>query len=169
MARNHPQDTPELFSTEPSNPKRSGIASAATEFDVRLGDCVAGMAELPAECVDVVVTSPPYNLGIRYRTHQDGGPRDEYLEWSDRCLEAVRRVLKPDGSLFLNIGAAPANPWLPHEVILRVRDRFVLQNTIHWVKSITVQPRNGPEVSAGHFKPLQGTRFLNDCHEYIFH
>src|SRR4051812_16783535 len=122
MARNDPRETSELFSAEPSMPTRKGIPSAATEFDVRLGDCVAGMAELPAECVDVVVTSPPYNLGIRYRTHQDGGPRDEYLEWSDCWLTGVLRVLKPDGSLFLNIGAAPANPWLPHEVILRVRD-----------------------------------------------
>jgi site-specific DNA-methyltransferase (adenine-specific) len=127
------------------------------------------MAALPSESVDVVVTSPPYNLGIRYRSHDDTAPREEYLAWSDRWTAEVRRVLKPNGSFFLNIGAAPANPWLPHELVLRLRTQFVLQNTLHWIKSITVKPRDGDELSVGHFKPLPGRRFVNDCHEYIFH
>ena len=144
-------------------------AAEKTVFDLRRGDCVAGMADLPAESVDVVVTSPPYNLGIRYRSHQDDAPREEYLAWSERWAGEVRRVLKPDGSFFLNVGAAPANPWLPYELVLRLRSLFVLQNTLHWIKSITVRPKDGANVSAGHFKPLRGKRFVNDCHEYIFH
>ncbi len=127
------------------------------------------MAKLPAESVDIVVTSPPYNLDIAYTSFRDDAPRIAYLDWCAQWAAEVRRVLKPGGSFFLNVGAAPANPWFPHEVALRLRPLFTLQNTLHWVKSITVLPKNGAEISAGHFKPLNTRRFVNDCHEYIFH
>src|SRR6185369_13972096 len=84
------------------------------------------------------------------------------------CRE-VKRLLRPNGSFFLNIGAAPSNPMLPHEVVLSLRDEFVLQNTFHWIKSITVETRVGEEISVGHFKPISSKRFVTDCHEYIFH
>jgi site-specific DNA-methyltransferase (adenine-specific) len=140
-----------------------------TAFAFRRGDCIEGMRGLPADSVDVVVTSPPYNLDIGYRSYRDDAPREAYLDWCELWCAEVRRVLKPDGSFFLNVGAAPANPWFPHEVVLRLRPLFVLQNTLHWVKSITIQPKGGGEISAGHFKPLNSRRYLNDCHEYIFH
>ena len=47
-------------------------------------------------------------------------------------------MLRPDGSFFLNIGAAPSNPMLPHEIVMALREFFVLQNTIHWIKSIAI-------------------------------
>lgn len=140
-----------------------------TQWDLRLGDCIAGMAELPDESVDLVVTSPPYNLDIAYSRFRDDAPREEHLDWCARWAAEVRRVLKPDGSFFLNVGAAPANPLFPHEIVLKLRPLFCLQNTIHWIKSITVQPRRGPEISAGHFKPINSKRYLTDCHEYLFH
>src|SRR4029453_2825112 len=67
------------------------------------------------------------------------------------------------------IGAAPSNPLLPHEIILQLHELFVLQNTIHWIKSITIEDREGEVRSYAHFKPISSKRFLNDCHEYIFH
>ena len=140
-----------------------------TVLDLRLGDCMAGMRELPAESVDIVVTSPPYNLDIAYSQYSDDVARDKYLAWSREWAAEVKRVLKPEGSFFLNVGGAPSNPLLPHEIILKLRGLFVLQNTIHWIKSITVTPKRGPEVSAGHFKPINSKRYLTDCHEYIFH
>jgi site-specific DNA-methyltransferase (adenine-specific) len=143
--------------------------SKPAEFELHPGDCVAGMAALPDESVDLVVTSPPYNLGIKYSKYEDSLDRRTYLDWTRQWVRQVRRVLKPEGSFFLNVGAAPSNPLLPHEIVLELRDLFCLQNTIHWVKSITVQPRGGREVSVGHFKPLPGERFLTDCHEYVFH
>ena len=78
-------------------------------------------------------------------------------------------MLKPAGSFFLNVGASPANPLLPHEIVLKFQPLFRLQNTLHWIKSITVHPRQGPPVSAGHFKPINSKRFITDCHEYVFH
>jgi site-specific DNA-methyltransferase (adenine-specific) len=135
-----------------------------TKFDLRLEDCLRGMSRLPDDDVDLVVTSPPYNLGVRYGKYSDRQDRQSYLEWCTRWVAQVRRVLKPNGSFFLNIGAAPSNPMLPHEIVFQFRDLFVLQNTIHWIKSIAIDDR-----TFGHFKPISSQRFLNDCHEYIFH
>lgn len=141
--------------------------------DVRLhhGDCVEGMRALPAESADLVVTSPPYNLGIDYRSYDDNADRNEYLQWCASWAREVRRLLAGTGSFFLNIGAAPSNPLLPHELLLALTGDglFRLQNTFHWIKSITVETRNGNSVSAGHFKPINSKRYVNDCHEYVFH
>ena len=139
-------------------------------YDLRLGDCVAGMKELAAASVDLVVTSPPYNLGIRYGKFADTADRESYLDWCEQWAAEIKRLLRPDGSFFLNVGASPSNPLLPHELVLRLQKFFVLQNTIHWIKAITLPNESGDgEISRGHFKPINSPRFLNDCHEYVFH
>ncbi len=151
---------------------REPIAQELFEFfahDLRLGDCVTGMAQLADACIDLTVTSPPYNLGIKYKKYSDRESRESYLSWCWKWAEEIRRVLKGDGSFFLNIGSAPSSPMLPHELVLQLRDVFVLQNVIHWIKSITIEDRDGDVRSYGHFKPISSKRFLNDCHEYIFH
>lgn len=135
-----------------------------TKFDLRLKDCVEGMASSPEAGVDLVVTSPPYNLGVRYRKYSDRLDRQSYLNWCATWAAGIRRILKPTGSFFLNIGSAPSSPMLPHEIVFQLRDLFVLQNTIHWIKSIAIDNR-----TFGHFKPISSKRFLNDCHEYVFH
>ena len=141
-----------------------------TEFILKVEDCVKGMRQLPPESIDLVVTSPPYNLGIKYRNYQDDRNRDEYLSWCGEWAKEVKRLLKPTGSFFLNLGACPSNPLIPHELVVELkRNLFVLQNTFHWIKSITVQTKSGEAVSTGHFKPLRSRRFVNDCHEYVFH
>jgi site-specific DNA-methyltransferase (adenine-specific) len=151
-----------------------------TRFELWQEDCLTGMATLPDQHVDLVVTSPPYNLGVRYRKFSDRQDRQSYLRWCGEWAAQIRRVLKPRGSIFLNIGAAPSNPMLPHEIVIQLRELFVLQNTIHWIKSIVIgrQPPRSPwqtggapvvEQTFGHFKPISSRRFLNDCHEYVFH
>ena len=77
---------------------------------------------------------------------------------------ALRRVMKPDASFFLNISGSPNRPWLPFELIVRLRPVFALQNHITWIKSIAI----GGD-SVGHFKPVAGNRFLHHDHEHIFH
>lgn len=150
-------------------PGLENLMTGETTFEFHLGDCVAGMKALPDESVDLVVTSPPYNLGIKYANYRDNLSSEDYLAWSLEWAGEVKRLLKPEGSFFLNVGAAPAQPWMPHEIALALRDLFALQNTIHWIKSITVEPRDSEPVSVGHFKPINSKRFLNDCHEYVFH
>jgi site-specific DNA-methyltransferase (adenine-specific) len=147
-------------------------SQVVTSVEFRLEDCVAGMAKLPNEYVDVVVTSPPYNLGVRYGKFSDRQDRQSYLDWCSEWAAQIRRILKADGSFFLNIGSAPSNPMLPHEIVMALRDLFVLQNTIHWIKSITIPQSEDlfcEQRSHGHFKPINSPRFLNDCHEYLFH
>jgi site-specific DNA-methyltransferase (adenine-specific) len=144
------------------------LVPGITAFDLRHEDCVLGMQKLPANSIDLVVTSPPYNLGIRYSNFSDRADRTGYLRWCKTWAAEIARLLKPDGSFFLNVGAAPANPMFPHELVLELRDLFVLQNTIHWIKSISIE-ENGKIASRGHFKPINSQRFLNDCHEYVFH
>lgn len=127
------------------------------------------MATLEPGSVDLVVTSPPYNLGIKYNQYRDNQARDPYLAWCLSWGAEVKRVLKTDGSLFLNVGAAPSNPLLPHQLAVAfASDLFTLQNTIHWIKSITIDDGD-EQFSRGHFKPISSPRFLNDCHETIFH
>lgn len=127
------------------------------------------MRALPPESVDLVVTSPPYNVGVRYNSYNDRQNRDDYLLWTLRWTIEVQRILKPEGSFFLNLGAVPSNPYLPYELILKLSQLFVLQNTFHWIKAISVQTPGGDMQSVGHFKPINSRRFVNDCHEFVFH
>ncbi|MEZ0227830.1 MAG: site-specific DNA-methyltransferase [Planctomycetota bacterium] len=137
------------------------------------GDCLAELPKLPEASIDVVVTSPPYNLGIDYSNYDDRQSRDEYLAWTAQWMAAVKRVLAAKGSFFLNIAGKPKDPWGPFEVARIARDLFTLQNTIYWVKSIAVElpMTDGGEntVSVGHYKPINSKRFLNDCVEFVFH
>ncbi len=144
--------------------------------EIRCRDCLEGMAEMSAGSVSLVVTSPPYNLAIRYNSYKDDQPRNNYLDWLEEWAVAVKRILSPSGSLFLNIGSSPKDPWIPFEAGLRVGNHLHLQNTFHWVKSISLDReyirKNIPgadTVSLGHYKPINSSRFVNDCHEYVFH
>src|SRR5918996_1419669 len=141
-----------------------------------LADSLELVPQLPHASIDVVVTSPPYNLGIQYRTYDDGRPRKEYLEWSSRWIGAVAAVLKPKASLFLNVGAKPTDPWTALDVAQSARSHLALQNIIHWIKSIAIEKeaagaRAGlaDDLAVGHYKPINSDRFLNDCHEFVFH
>ena len=112
-----------------------------TKFDLRGEDCVTGMSQLTNESVDLVVTSPPYNLGIDYRQYADRQDRQSYLDWCARWSTQIRRILRSKGSFFLNVGSAPSNPMLPHQIVIELTSAsggFVLQNTLHWIKSIAI-------------------------------
>ena len=139
-------------------------------------DCLDVFAQLPARSVDVIVTSPPYNLGIQYNQYQDTLSRSDYLQWTNAWVAAAARVLRPEGSLFLNVGAKPTDPWTALDVAQAVRPHLRLQNIIHWVKSIAIEQRLAGtaaglarDLAVGHYKPINSTRYLNDCHEFVFH
>ena len=141
-----------------------------------VGDCIAFMRELPAECIDVIVTSPPYNIGKEYSTYRDDKSREDYLSWMEQVAVESKRVLKDKGSFFLNVGGKPSDLAIPYDVENRFRKHFVLQNDILWVKSIAITKAdvgksNGlkSDFSIGHYKPINSNRYLNSCHENIFH
>lgn len=141
-----------------------------------LQDCVQGLRDLERGSVDVVVTSPPYNIGIGYSSYQDALPREKYLSWMQEVAGAVTGALADGGSFFLNVGNRPTDQWIAWDVASALRARFVLQNVIVWVKSIAIPkedagdyPGVAGDIAVGHFKPVPSGRFLNDCYEYIFH
>jgi site-specific DNA-methyltransferase (adenine-specific) len=128
------------------------------------GDCLSILPHMPVDYFDVVVTSPPYNLDLAYDAYRDTLAERDYLEWMVQVCTQIRRVMAADGSFFLNITGSNKSPWLPFELIVRLRSHFVLQNHITWIKSIATT-----DDSVGHFKPLAGARFLNHNHEHVFH
>jgi len=135
-------------------------------------DCLIGMDLFPDKHFDVIVTSPPYNLGVSYDLYNDTVPRESYLEWLENVAIKIKQKMKDNGSFFLNIGSAPRNPWGPFEVALKLRSHFELQNILHWIKSIYIENESyGRKVSlnVGHYKPINSERFLNQNHEHIFH
>jgi site-specific DNA-methyltransferase (adenine-specific) len=142
-----------------------------------LKDCITGLKEnFRDKSADVVVTSPPYNIGTGYSSYKDELPREKYLTWMEEVGIAVKQSLTDDGSFFLNIGNKLKDPWIAWDVAHVLRKYFVLQNVIHWVKSIAISkaevgnyPNIAGDIAVGHFKPIMSNRFLNDCHEYIFH
>ena len=140
-----------------------------------LGDCLDVLGGLGPGSVDAMVTSPPYNLGIRYNSYDDTIPRDKYLEWTGEWVQRAASVLAPSGSLFLNVGAKPTDPWTALDVAQAVRPFLHLQNTIHWIKSIAIDKdaargtRLARDLAVGHYKPINSRRFLHDCHEFVFH
>lgn len=144
------------------------LSPVTPDIQLVLGDSLVELPRLDAGSIDVVVTSPPYNLGIDYAQYDDRSSRAEYLEWTARWMQAVKRVLSPRGSFFLNISGKPKDPWGPYEVAGIARQSFALQNTIYWVKSIAVE-LDDATVSVGHYKPINSKRFLNDCVEFVFH
>src|SRR5881227_975046 len=151
-----------------------GTGPATSRF--YLADCVEVFQQRPPHSVDVIVTSPPYNLGIQYSQYRDSLSPADYLEWTSRWVAAAARVLRPEGSLFLNVGAKPSDPWTALDVAQAVRSHLKLQNIIHWVKSIAIDKASAGaaaglihDVAVGHYKPINSDRFLNDCHEFIFH
>ena len=76
------------------------------------GDCVKVMASLPESCVDLIVTSPPYNVGIDYDNHNDRLSMEDYWQFTKDWLSESYRILKDDGRIAVNI---------PYEV--NVQDR----------------------------------------------
>jgi site-specific DNA-methyltransferase (adenine-specific) len=152
------------------------LRRGAATYQFFLGDCVDLFPRLASAPVQTIVTSPPYNLGVAYRTYDDRLPRSEYLTWTSQWVQAIARALDPLGSLFLNIGGQPTDPWTAFDVAQAVRPHLHLQNTFHWVKSIAIDlDATGAAVkltkgiAVGHYKPINSTRFVNDCHEFIFH
>jgi site-specific DNA-methyltransferase (adenine-specific) len=143
-------------------------------------DCLSFMNKISSYgiVVDVIVTSPPYNLNKKYRSYKDNRKRKDYLSWLSDMARASHKILKDEASFFLNVAGSASDSLLPLEVAKLFCDSgFKLQNTIHWIKSVSIEkedlaktwPYKTENISIGHFKPIISKRFLNDFHEYIFH
>ena len=126
------------------------------------GDARRVLAALPEQSVDCVMTSPPY-WGKREYAHGGIGLERDYRDFV-RHLAAVflevKRVLKPQGSLWLNIGDTYANKSLvgiPWRLALELTDaqHWILRNSVIWNKV-----KSGMDNSADR---------LGNVHEHVFH
>jgi len=94
-------------------------ASPLPSDDILEGDCRAAMARLPSGSIDLVFADPPYNLQLSGELHRPDNSRvdgveeawdkfagfAEYDGFTRGWLAECRRLLKPDGRVFLEIGA----------------------------------------------------------------
>ena len=67
------------------------------------GDCVEVMKTLPEGEIDILISSPPYNVGINYDAHIDTLDMNVYWEWTKEWLSEAYRILKDDGRVAINI------------------------------------------------------------------
>ena len=104
--------------------------------------------------------------------YNDNKSESEYLEWIGEFGFEINRMLKDYGSFFLNIGdelSAPGKAWAIAFALKK--QHFVLQNVIHWIKSIsikksdvgatTAQKMLVDDITPGHFKPIPSNNIFN--------
>lgn len=126
------------------------------------GDSLKMLASFPANCIDCCMTSPPY---WGQRAYSGGGigleeTSQKYMENLLAIIAEVKRVLKPTGSFWLNIGDAYSQKSLvgiPWRVALAMTDQqgWILRNSVIWNK-----------IKGG----LDNTKDkLRNVHENVFH
>ena len=110
--------------------------------DIHTGDAVDTLAELPESSVHMVMTSPPY-FGLRdYSVDGQIGLEeslDEYIGELVDVFREVRRVLRPDGSAWLNLGdsydGGKNKMLVPHRVAIALQeDGWIVRNDVTWAK-----------------------------------
>jgi len=125
-------------------------------------DCLTWMATQPDASVDIIVSSPPYNIGLNYNTYGDKMTADQYLEWQQAVWTQACRILRPTGHLFLNIAPTRRDPLLPYRVADAVPWR--IQNSIVWSKCIEIDGH-----VRGHGVVTASKKYLPNGHEMVFH
>jgi site-specific DNA-methyltransferase (adenine-specific) len=86
-------------------------------------DCIVGMDFLPDNSIDLVVTSPPYNVGITYDVYKDDMSMEAYYAWCKVWLKEIYRTLKDDGRIAINV---------PVEVNVQDRGGVVFLTSEYW-------------------------------------
>jgi len=100
-------ETLDLF--QPDEPHPTSLLPAKPAYKTSWGamyegDAAALLAKLPDECLDLVVTSPPYAL--HFKKEYGNVDKDDYVEWLRPFGREIHRALKPKGSFVLNIGGS---------------------------------------------------------------
>ena len=131
------------------------------------------MKRLPDSCVDLVVTSPPYNLknstgnGMKcgkggkwsnaalingYATYDDCMPYDEYCKWQKNCLAEMFRLIKDDGAIFYN------HKWRVQAGLIQDRHEIVGEFPVRQI--IIWQRKGGINFNPGYFLPTYEVIYL---------
>lgn len=137
------------------------------------GDCLETMKKMPSNSIDLVVTSPPYNLknstgnGMKdgrggkwagaalvngYSHHDDNMPHDEYVKWQRDCLTEMFRLIKDDGAIFYN------HKWRVQDGLLQ--DRQDIINGLPVRQIIIWRRKGGINFNPGYFLPTYEVIYL---------
>ena len=102
-------------------------------------DCLEGMKRIPDGSVDLIITSPPYNLGNdhhtnsrRFEVYNDDMPEADYQKWQIDVLGECHRVLRPSGSMWYNHKNRIRNgaQTTPYEWLLQTD--FIIKQEVVW-------------------------------------
>ena len=119
------------------------------------GDCLELMGELNSESIDLVVTSPPYNIGKEYEKPL---PIDEYVDWCGNWITQLHRPVKQRGSFWLNLGYVKIEgegKAVPLPYLLWDKSPFYLVQEVIWNYGAGVAARRS--FSASETKNCSGT------------
>ena len=117
-------------------------------------DCIEGLKKLPDKSIDCIVTSPPYWKGFEYEAYFNS--YKQYLDWCEIWIRECKRVLKPDGTFWLNVindSEITIRAFELMEIATR-KIMFKLHDTIVWYR-YNQQPAN------------TNRQLTNQC-EYVF-
>ncbi|MGV3529138.1 MAG: DNA-methyltransferase [Flavisolibacter sp.] len=112
-----------------------------TSFDnthTIVGNCLEVMSLMKDASIDLIVTSPPYNLDKKYGKYDDDRSMDEWEELIRNVARASKKILKADGSFFLNVSPIPdkkTKEIIPLDAIayyIFKKEGFYLRNSIVW-------------------------------------
>lgn len=77
------------------------MSVSINDIHIHHGTCEEKLASMDDYSVDLIITSPPYNVGKEYEDHKTV---KEYIEWQSRVINACHRVLKPNGNICWQVG-----------------------------------------------------------------
>ena len=112
------------------------------------GDCLTLLNQLPADSIDLVVTSPPYNVDLGnnrfhknpYDFYRDNRKHSEYIAWLKTVFDKTKRVLKHGGRVAINIGDGKNGAIPTHSDVIQFMTRelgYLQMATIIWNKNQT--------------------------------
>ena len=105
---------------------------------IEFGDCRELLKTIPDNSVTLVITSPPYNIGKKYGKYSDKISLEEWKELINDVTKEIYRVLKPNGSFFLNLSPIPLGndkeilplPYIGYDIMKD--NNFKIRNIITW-------------------------------------
>ena len=123
-------------------------------------DCLKILPTIPKNSVDLIITSPPYNIGMNYNNYKDN--RNDYVSWLSEIFNECCRILKDNGHLFINLSSGKIDPFTSYKIAENVK--WKLQNNIIWAKSVEVDG-----YVRGYNTPTTSKRYLKNGWEHLFH
>lgn len=118
--------------------KNDNILPAKYENKIICGDSLEILKRLPANCVDMIVTSPPYNFGLAYDDHDDTSFWQDYYQKLYAIFDECIRVLKYGGRIFVNVQPLYSDYIPTHHII----SNYFLQKKLIWKAEIIWEKNN---------------------------